>query len=142
MQGRECVNIPSDIRIKPAGRRLPRRAPRRAAGATPGLPDDRFYRHIIDSLRSGLIAVRASGALALMNDEAYRILALRRRPDDIGRPFSDILRARPEVMAALSTAFETSRLSNRAELRLKDIGRFIGYTLSQVATTTAASSAP
>src|SRR5262249_51531208 len=94
--------------------------------------DDRFYRHIIDSLRSGLIAIRDTGALALMNDEAYRILALTRRPDDIGRPFADILGDRPEVASALDAAFDTTPLGNRAELRLKNIGRVVGYSLSQV----------
>jgi len=95
-------------------------------------PDDRFFRHIVDSLRNGVIAFRRDGTLALMNDEAYRIFGLARHPADIGRPFVDVLRERPAIIRVLSSAFELSHLPNRAELRLKDLDRVIGYTLSQV----------
>jgi signal transduction histidine kinase len=67
-----------------------------------------------------------------MNDEAYRIFALTRRQDDIGRPFAEVLHDRPDAIRAIAGAFELSHLPNRAELRLKDIDRVIGYTLSQV----------
>jgi signal transduction histidine kinase len=93
---------------------------------------DPFFRHIVSSLRNGVIAFHRDGTLALMNDEAYRIFALVRRPGDIGRPFPDVLQDRPAVIRVLSSAFELSHLPNRAELRLKDLNRVIGYTLSQV----------
>jgi signal transduction histidine kinase len=83
-------------------------------------------------MRNGIIAIRRDGSMALMNDEAYRILVLSRRPDDIGRPFTEVLRDRPDASISLAGAFESSHLSNRAEFRLKDIGRVVGYTLSQV----------
>src|SRR5262249_54895840 len=51
---------------------------------------------------------------------------------DIGRPFSEVLRARPDVIRVLSGAFEMSTLPARAELRLRDLDRVIGYTLSRV----------
>jgi two-component system, NtrC family, sensor histidine kinase AtoS len=95
-------------------------------------PDDRFFRHIISSMRNGVLAFRRDGTLALMNDEAYRIFSVTRTPDDVGRPFADVLRERPAVLRALSGVFELSHLPNRAELRLKDLDRVIGYTLSQV----------
>src|SRR5262249_15634094 len=38
----------------------------------------------------------------------------------------------PSVLRVVSSAFELSHLPNRAELRLKDLDRVIGYTLSQV----------
>ena len=38
----------------------------------------------------------------------------------------------PEIIRVLSGAFELSHLPNRAELRLKELDRVIGYTLSQV----------
>ena len=82
-------------------------------------------------MRNGVIAIRRDGTLALMNDEAYRIFSLARRPDDIGRPFGELFRDRPDVVRVLSSAFELTTLPNRAELRLKDIDRVIGYTLSQ-----------
>jgi PAS domain S-box-containing protein len=95
-------------------------------------PEDRFFRHIVDSMRNGVIAIRRDGTVALMNDEAYRIFGLTRQPDDIGRPLTDLLRARPDVIRVLAGSFELSHLPNRAELRLKDIDRVIGYTLSKV----------
>ena len=94
--------------------------------------EDPFFRHIVGSLRNGVIAFHRDGTLALMNDEAYRIFALTRRAGDIGRPFTDVLQSRPAVIRVLSGAFEMSHLPNRAELRLKDLNRVIGYTLSQV----------
>jgi len=102
--------------------------------ATPSLPmaDDRFFRHIVSSMRNGVIAFRRDGAIALMNDEAYRIFGLTRTPADVGRSFADVLRERPEIIRAMAGAFELSHLPNRAELRIKDLDRVIGYTLSQV----------
>src|SRR5437867_2323814 len=105
---------------------------RRVATNSRFVPDDRFYRHIVDSMRNGMIAIRRDGSVALMNDEAYRILVLKRRPDDIGRPFTEVLHERPDASRSLSDAFEQNHLSNRAEFRLKDIGRVVGYTLSLV----------
>ena len=83
-------------------------------------------------MRNGVIAIHRDGTLALMNDEAYRIFSLPRPARDVGRPFSKVLGGRPDVVRVLSGAFELSTLPNRAELRLKDIDRVIGYTLSHV----------
>jgi nitrogen-specific signal transduction histidine kinase len=94
--------------------------------------DDRFFRHLVGSMRNGVIAIDRDGTLALMNDEAYRIFALSRSATDPGRPFSDVFRARPDLIRVLSGAFEMTTLPNRAELRLKDVDRVIGYTLSHV----------
>ena len=95
-------------------------------------PDDRFFRHIVSSMRNGVIAFRRDGTVALMNDEAHRMFGLTPSPGDIGRPFADVLRDRPEIIRVLAGAFELSHLPNRAELRLKELDRVIGYTLSQV----------
>ena len=111
----------------PSPVRPERRATIRLASA-----DDRFFRHIVSSMRNGVIAFRRDGTLALMNDEAYRTFDLTPSPTDLGRPFADVLRDRPEIIRVLSGAFELSHLPNRAELRLKDLDRVIGYTLSQV----------
>ena len=83
-------------------------------------------------MRNGVIAFRRDGTLALMNDEAYRIFGLTPSAGDVGCPFADVLRERPEIIRVLSGAFELSHLPNRAELRLKELDRVIGYTLSQV----------
>src|SRR6185295_19301935 len=113
------------------GVRAGKRQVKTAAAARPA-PDDRFFRHIVNSMRNGVIAFRRDGTLALMNVEAYRIFGLSPAPGDLGRPFVDVLRDRPEVIRALSAAFELSHLPSRAELRLHDLDRVIGYTLSQV----------
>jgi signal transduction histidine kinase len=97
-----------------------------------GEPDDRFFRHLVGSMRNGVIAIHRNGTLALINDEAYRIFALVRSAGDVGRPFAEVFRQRPEFVRVLSGAFEMTTLPNRAELRLKDLDRVIGYTLSQV----------
>src|SRR5437667_9075887 len=114
------------------GRRRLGSSPIRRGVSRVAAADDRFFRHIVSSLRNGVIAFHRDGTLALMNDEAYRIFALTRRAGDIGRPFTDVLQSRPAVIRVLSGAFEMSHLPNRAELRLKDLNRVIGYTLSQV----------
>jgi signal transduction histidine kinase len=95
-------------------------------------PGDRFFRHMVNSMRNGVIAIHRDGTVALMNGEAYRIFALTRQPHDVGRPFSDVFEEWPDVVRVLSGAFELTTLPNRAELRLKDVDRVIGYTLSLV----------
>jgi nitrogen-specific signal transduction histidine kinase len=96
------------------------------------VPDDRFFRRLVNSMRNGVIAIHRNGTLAIMNDEAYRIFALARGADDVGRPFGEVFRPRPDLVRVLSGAFEMTTLPNRAELRLKDLDRVIGYTLSLV----------
>ena len=83
-------------------------------------------------MRNGVIAFRRDGTLALMNDEAYRVFGLTPSDGDIGRQFSDVFRACPEIIRVLAGSFELSHLPNRAEVRLKELDRVIGYTLSQV----------
>ncbi len=83
-------------------------------------------------MRNGVIVIHRDGTLALMNTEAYRIFALKRHADDVGRPIGELFRSRPDLIRVLSGAFELSTLPNRAELRLKDLDRVIGYTLSLV----------
>jgi PAS domain S-box-containing protein len=116
-------NSSVDVAVHSPAQARPRRA---------GIPDDRFFRHIVSSLRNGVIVIHRDGSLALMNNEACRIFGLPIEPDDIGRPFADVLRHRPEIVRVLSGAFEMVTLPNRADLRLKDLDRVIGYTLSQV----------
>lgn len=83
-------------------------------------------------MRNGVIAIHRNGTLALVNDDAYRVFALTRGAEDIGQPFGTIFRSRPELVRVLAAAFEMSTLPNRAELRLKDLDRVVGYTLSRV----------
>src|SRR5207253_4743432 len=121
-----------------SGGRAPRRLTESRAAATPiggqrgPVPDDRFFRQLVSSMRNGVIAVHRDGTLALMNDEAYRIFGVARNAGDIGRSFKDVLHDRPAIIRVLAGSFELTHLPNRAELRLKDLDRVIGYTLSQV----------
>jgi signal transduction histidine kinase len=93
---------------------------------------DGFFRDLVWSLRNGVLAVTRDGAVTVMNDVAYQILGLTRRPSDIGKPFQVVLKNQQEVCRIVAAAFELSHLPNRAELRLKGTGKVIGYTLSQV----------
>jgi signal transduction histidine kinase len=129
-----CADKPDmpETSDKRAGRRAASSTEKRAADGRPGPPDDRFFRHIVSSMRNGVIAVRRDGSLALMNDEAYRIFSMRRGFDDMGKPSAEVLRTRPDICRVLTSAFELRHLPNRVELRLKDVDRVIGYTLSQV----------
>ena len=122
--------------MSPTSRR-PAAVPRARSASVPKAADDRFFRYVVSSMRNGVIAIRRDGALALMNNEAYRIFSLARRPDDVGRPFSEVFRDHPDVARVVSSAFELTTLPNRAELRLKDTDRVIGYTLSVVKDDTA-----
>jgi signal transduction histidine kinase len=107
-------------------------ADRQFAPHPPAAADDPFFRHLVSSMRNGVIAFHRDGRLALMNDEAYRIFGISRADGDVGRPFAEVLRERPAAIRVLASVFELSHLPNRAELRLKDLDRVIGYTLSQV----------
>src|SRR5438105_3517031 len=115
-----------------AGRRPPESESAAPADGRCAQPDDRFFRHLVSSMRNGVIAIHRDGTLALLNDEACRIFALSTEEADIGRPFAELFHARPDLMRVLSGAFELTTLPNRAELRLKELDRVIGYTLSQV----------
>ena len=106
----------------------PARARPRAAGPV----GDRFFRDMVTSMRNGVLAVTREGALAVINDEAYRIFGLTPDPGDMGRPYAEVLRTHADIVRVIASAFELSHLPNRVELRLKATGRVIGYTLSHV----------
>jgi signal transduction histidine kinase len=110
---------------------LPRRPGSESVQADPRL-DDRFFRHLVSHLRTGVLAIRRDGRIAVMNDVAYRVLGLTAGPKDLGRVFTDVLVDVPEVTRVLQQAFESSVLPNRAEMRLRKTGRAIGYTLSHI----------
>src|SRR5580765_4862376 len=124
-----------DTPPRPDFRSARRRPAARSADAmsVPALGlDDRFFRHIVSSMRNGVIAFRRDGTLALMNDESYRIFVLTREADYTGHPFAEVLLERPAIVRVISSSFELSHLPNRAELRLTELDRVIGYTLSQI----------
>lgn len=110
------------------------KAPRsvKARPVAPPAVDDRFFRSLVLSLRNGMLAITRDGRLAAMNDIAYRLLGLEPGTDDAGRPYTEVLHECPEVVRVLQSAFATSDLPNRAELRVRKTGRAIGYTMSRI----------
>lgn len=107
----------------------PGRSRRQPVASTVGDP---FFRDMVASMRNGVLAVTRDGAVAVMNDEAYRIFGLAPDAADNGRPFADLLRSHPDMVRVIASAFELSHLPNRVELRLKSTGRVIGYTLAHI----------
>jgi signal transduction histidine kinase len=118
---------------RPARPRKPAPRPKsvRRPSASRVVPDG-FYKDMVWNLRNGVVAVTRDGRVAVMNEIAYRVLGLAPRASDIGRHYSDVLREVPDLVRIISGAFELSHLPNRAELRLKNTGKVIGYTLSLV----------
>ncbi|PYR61124.1 MAG: hypothetical protein DMF85_02990 [Acidobacteria bacterium] len=138
LPGFEAISMPrktasAERRAPKAARRNGTRAPAspRAAPGQAVLPDG-FYRDLVWNLRNGVVAITRDGRIAVMNDVAYRVLGLKPRPTDIGRPFVDVMKDTPDVTRIVAGAFDLSHLPNRAELRLKRTGKVIGYTLSHV----------
>ncbi len=126
---------PSSTKPKAAaGRRTaaPRPRPRASAPAPASNLSDRFFRQMVFNLRNGVLAITRDGRVAAMNEIAYRVLGLQPRETDLGQPFGDVLQDCPEVVRVLQSAFDTSDLPNRAELRLRKTGRAIGYTISHI----------
>jgi signal transduction histidine kinase len=106
--------------------------PVKSARAAKGDASDTFYHDLVWNLRNGVLAVTRDGHIAVLNEVAHRILALKPRSREIGRPFATVLQHEPDVVRIIAGGFELSHLPNRAELRLKTTGKVIGYTLSQV----------
>src|SRR5437762_4196831 len=100
----------------PPGLRGHERQVKKAAAVRP-TPDDRFFRHIVSSMRNGVIAFRRDGTLALMNAEAYRIFGLTPSAADVGRSFADVLSGRTEIIRVLAGACELSHQIGRASCR-------------------------
>jgi signal transduction histidine kinase len=120
--------MPSQAKLS-GGPDVDRPARRRRPAGTVG---DRFFRNMVASMRNGVMAVTRDGAVAVMNDEAYRIFGIAPDEADIGRPYAEVLRVHPDLIRVISSAFELSHLPNRVELRLKSTGRVIGYTLAHI----------
>jgi two-component system nitrogen regulation sensor histidine kinase GlnL len=123
----------SPSQTAPTGRRILRASlPGRRTTPAEDMQNDRFFRHLVFNLRTGVLAITHAGEVAAINEIAYRVLGLPARPDDLGRPFTEVLQDCPEVCRVLQEAFEVDDLPNRAEMRLRKTGRAIGYTLSRI----------
>jgi signal transduction histidine kinase len=118
-------------RRKATRKQPPRAGAPRQSGATAVVPVD-FFRNLVWNLRNGVIAITRDGRIAVMNENAYSVLGLVPDPHNIGESFHEVLKNVPDVCRILNGAFELSHLPNRAELRLKQTGKVIGYTLSHI----------
>src|SRR5262245_17677226 len=85
----------------------------RAPSASEISVDDAFFRQIVAGIRNGILAITRTGALALLNDEGYRIFGVEPHHDDFGKPVSEVLRAQPDVVRLLLSAFDLHMLPNR-----------------------------
>lgn len=108
-----------------------RPAPSPRARRLAGVHDD-FFRYIVSGMRNGVLAITRDHRLAVINDEAYRIFRVTPADDDLGAPIAQVLGDVPDVVRVLSGVFELHHLPNRVEMRLKPLGKVIGYTLGFV----------
>ena len=104
----------------------------RGSGAIGAGTTDAFFRHIVNGMRNGVLAITRDARLALINDEAYRIFGVTAQPEDVGQPVANVLRDHPDVVRVLAGAFDLHHLPNRVEMRLKPSNKVIGYTLAFV----------
>jgi signal transduction histidine kinase len=97
-----------------------------------GDPSAAFFRHLVANMRNGVLAIDRQGGMVLLNDEARRIFQLPPDASLVGRAYSSVLRAHPDIVRVLDGSYELAALPNRAELRMKSTDTVIGYTLSLV----------
>jgi len=89
---------------------------------------------LLDSIRSGLVAIDASGAVAALNATGHRVLGCPGATPEaaIGRSCREVLASQPAVAQRLLATLEGVELPSRAELSLERAGPTIGYTVSAV----------
>lgn len=89
---------------------------------------------LLDSIRSGLIAIDASGAVAALNAIGHRVLGCvgADRDDALGRDCREVLAGQPTVAQRLLEALDGIEPPSRAELSLDRAGPTIGYTVSTI----------
>jgi len=111
-------------------RLIPRRGNTPEIGRRASAEGDAFFRHIVAGMRNGILAITRAGNVALLNEEGYRIFGVEPQDDDLGKPVAEVLRAHPDVVRQMLSAYELHMLPNRAEMRLRPSGKVIGYTLA------------
>lgn len=100
--------------------------------------DSRYAGWLVGSIRSGLVAIDETGALAALNDAAHRLLGCRGERADavIGQDCRDVLAGQPALLDRLLETLDGHEAPGRAELSL--VGRedrpgpTIGYTSAPV----------
>lgn len=100
--------------------------------------DSRYAGWLVDSVRSGLVAIGADGAIAALNAAGHRVLGCAGGDPValIGRDCREALAAQPVVAERLLEALDGAERPSRAELTLASHGDrpalTIGYTIAAV----------
>ncbi|MDD1632534.1 MAG: PAS domain-containing protein, partial [Methylococcaceae bacterium] len=100
--------------------------------------DSRYAGWLVDSVRSGLVAIGADGAIAALNAAGHRVLGCAGADPAalIGRACREALAAQPVVVERLLEALDGAERPSRAELTLAPHGDrpalTIGYTIAAV----------
>ncbi len=105
-----------------------------------GVPvrDSRYAGWLVDSVRSGLVAIDADGTVAALNAAGHRVLGCSGADASavIGRDCREALATQPVVVARLLEALDGAERPSRAELTLASRGGrpglTIGYTIAAV----------
>ena len=89
---------------------------------------------LLDSIRSGLVAIDAGGAISALNATGHRVLGCAdASPEDaLGRPCREVLAGQPAVAQRLLETLDGVERPSRCELSLGRAGPTIGYTVSAV----------
>jgi nitrogen-specific signal transduction histidine kinase len=96
--------------------------------------DARFLGWLLDSMRSGLLAIDRAGSVSALNPGARNMLGAAFRV--LGRPCREVLRHQPTVVRLLEGALDGKERPSRAELTLEPVDgqppRTIGFTLDTI----------
>ncbi len=95
--------------------------------------DPRYSGWLLQSVRTGLLAVDDAGILCEVSPEALDILRIQGTPESwLGEPASRLLAPEPELLDLLAEAMAGRAHAGRSELRLQSEPRRIGFTLVSV----------
>ncbi len=83
-------------------------------------------------MRNGVVAIHRDGSVAVVNECAYRTLGLAPDSRHLGQHYTDVLGPDHEFSQVLGIVFELTHLPNRSELRLRETGKVLGYTLPRI----------
>lgn len=96
--------------------------------------DPRFLGWLVDSMRSGLVAIDGTGGVTALNPGARQMLGV--EGPVLGRPSREVLRTQPTLARLLEGALDGRQRPSRAELVLEPVGGLpgatIGFTLDTV----------
>ena len=92
---------------------------------------------MVESLRSGLLAIDSDLRVTALSEEGVRILGLEAEPCPLGRSLAEVLPSHARLRRLFAEALEGRESPSRAEWTLEsgdDVPRTIGFTLTPVRT--------